>query len=105
MATSTFIPGGVHPGAIVLVHRFPFEEDRRQAKSRFAFVSAVNGNAVEVHGIYTHDRAGRVAIRATAENGLHHESFVSPRRVPVRLDQVRPVGETPIDFDPFGDCQ
>ena len=91
------------PGAIVYVDRFPYEEDRHLGKPRFAFVTEVRGGQIVSHGIYTEFRHGRVPIRATRANGLHHDSYIDSRVVQLSRRDASCVGETPTEFDPFNE--
>lgn len=85
----------IYPGAIVHVERFPFHDDPRRSKNRYAVVVEDRGTTVRVHGIYSTPRLGRVEIHATPRTGLRHRSFIDPRRVTVASHRVGiPIGET-----------
>lgn len=91
------------PGVIVYVSKFPFQEGV-ETKPRFALVIARRGADVTVRGIYTKHHPGYAAIAATPDTRLHHDSYLSTRRVTLRIHQIdRFVGDTAIDYDPFDD--
>jgi hypothetical protein len=99
----TAVRSGYYPGEIVHVKRYPFVEDPRQYKSRYALVVEVNATNIVVRGIYTRAGQGRKPITAERGTGLHHNSFVGTRRETFRAHEVRHHGETRHDFDPYGD--
>ena len=68
-----------------------------------AFVVSRDHNSFRVRGIYTRFRTGRRAVPAFHGSGLRYDSFLKQRVVRLPFARVQLVGETPIEFDPFGD--
>jgi len=96
-------PDGYLPGVIVHVKQFPFAEIN-DGKNRFALVIDRHGPELEVRGIYTKEHRGYASIRATHQTGLHHDSYLGDRLVPINLQAItHAIGEAPLDYDPYGD--
>ena len=101
----TATPTDVHPGAIVHVPQFPFEENN-QSKPRPALVIDVNHKTrqARLRGIYSNRHRRSAPISATYETNLDHDSFVADRIVTLPLHRIATyIGEAPYDYDPFND--
>ncbi len=102
VSTLAFSP--VFAAGDIVLAEIPFSQSRHEFKPRPAFVVRIEGNCVTVRGVYSKPRPGRKLIRVTSSNGLGHDSFMDSEttRIP-RHRVIKPLGETPVDFDPFDD--
>lgn len=103
MSTALKTRSGFQPGEVVHALSFPYEEGTG-SKPRYCVVIARYGKQVEVRGIFSRMRDGRVRIPADIYNNLHHDSFLESSTVTIYVSQVTErIGEVAYDFDPFND--
>lgn len=103
MSTALKTRSGFQPGDVVHALNFPYEEGTG-GKPRYCVVLARYGKQVEVRGIFSNWRRGRVPMPKDSYNGLHHDSFLESRTVTIYVNQVTEcIGEVAYDFDPFND--
>lgn len=106
MAITTTTAHYIEPGAIVHVRDFPYRDDPRKSKDRYALVIGVDRQSRRAHlrGIFTNPFWGSAPIPSTYETGLHHDSYVGARieTIPFgRIDDYS--GNAPYDYDPYND--